>query len=467
MLTFLASGLMFTTVYSNTPLWTFKPHTSPIITVTKGGSKQILYTIRNQSTKPKILLMSPIAGVSQSAPCVLPAKGSCTLTLNINGSSLKGDVLGGPVLCQRGNKLQCYQPSKVNSLHITLASKYSVGGSITGLSGTVTLQNNGANPTPISKDGSFTFSTLIGQGTPYAVTVRTQPTGQSCTVANGSGIMRKANVTNVRVSCTTDTAILSFPLTGTIPVNSGFSSFTVTNTSSTPAYNVKATLPISWSGVTQDFSNCAMIPPASAAPNNTCTLQFTSTTPYIAQGGIPITGDNVSSSTTTAFAFTVSSYLVWSVDSINSVSVIDTSNLPVTQWGNQVVTNANSPTDGLGNTGIINGTIGIGASAAVDCYNSNAGGANPGDWYLPAICQMGGAGQGAGCVAGLANIYTNLAQLGFGDFSPILFFWSSTESTIDPANTAWIEGFTSDFQSDLFFKTNAFFAPRCARTLPF
>ncbi len=51
-------------------------------------------------------------------PCQLPAKGNCTLTLTINGSGLHGDVLGGPVLCQQGNDLQCYQPSSVNTLRI-------------------------------------------------------------------------------------------------------------------------------------------------------------------------------------------------------------------------------------------------------------------------------------------------------------------------------------------------------------
>src|SRR6202012_4256715 len=37
----------------------------------------------------------------------------------------------------------------------------------------------------------------------YSVTVKTQPSGQSCTVANGTGTMGAADVTNIVVNCTT------------------------------------------------------------------------------------------------------------------------------------------------------------------------------------------------------------------------------------------------------------------------
>ena len=34
------------------------------------------------------------------------------------------------------------------------------------------------------------------------MTVKTSPAGQSCTVANGSGTVGSANITNVAVTCT-------------------------------------------------------------------------------------------------------------------------------------------------------------------------------------------------------------------------------------------------------------------------
>ena len=38
-------------------------------------------------------------------------------------------------------------------------------------------------------------------GSAYAVTVSSQPTGQICTVSNGSGTIATADVTDVAVSC--------------------------------------------------------------------------------------------------------------------------------------------------------------------------------------------------------------------------------------------------------------------------
>jgi 6-phosphogluconolactonase (cycloisomerase 2 family) len=80
-------------------------------------------------------------------------------------------------------------------------SQYTIGGAVTGLSGTgLVLQDNGGDNLSVSQSGNFTFATKVNSGGAYAVTVMTQPTGQTCTVANGSGTAT-ANVTNVAVSC--------------------------------------------------------------------------------------------------------------------------------------------------------------------------------------------------------------------------------------------------------------------------
>ena len=76
---------------------------------------------------------------------------------------------------------------------------YTIGGTVTGLTGRgLVLQDNGGNNLAVSASGSFTFSTAVASA--YSVTVLTQPTGQSCTVTNGSGTA-SANVTNVQVTC--------------------------------------------------------------------------------------------------------------------------------------------------------------------------------------------------------------------------------------------------------------------------
>jgi subtilisin-like proprotein convertase family protein len=97
---------------------------------------------------------------------------------------------------------------------ISLLNVYTVGGTITGLSGTVVLQNNSSNNLAVSANGAFTFTTRLTSGSAYAVTVLTQPVGpsQTCTVTNGSGTVGSTNVTNVSVSCTTN----SFTIGGTV-----------------------------------------------------------------------------------------------------------------------------------------------------------------------------------------------------------------------------------------------------------
>jgi large repetitive protein len=81
---------------------------------------------------------------------------------------------------------------------------FTVGGSVTGLSGSVVLRLNGGNDLTVNAPGSFTFATQLATGASYAVTLASQPSTQVCGpgVTNGTGAIGSANVTNVAVSCT-------------------------------------------------------------------------------------------------------------------------------------------------------------------------------------------------------------------------------------------------------------------------
>lgn len=83
------------------------------------------------------------------------------------------------------------------------ATTYTVGGTVGGLSGTVVLQNNADDDLTLTADGAFMFTTALADAATYAVTVLTQPTGQTCTVSDGTGTISAANVTNVTVTCGT------------------------------------------------------------------------------------------------------------------------------------------------------------------------------------------------------------------------------------------------------------------------
>ena len=78
-----------------------------------------------------------------------------------------------------------------------------VGGAVTGLTSgqSVTLLDNGGGTLAVTSNSSFTFATGLAAGASYAVTVGVQPTGQSCSVTNGTGKMAGSAVTNVAVSC--------------------------------------------------------------------------------------------------------------------------------------------------------------------------------------------------------------------------------------------------------------------------
>jgi len=81
------------------------------------------------------------------------------------------------------------------------ATTYTVGGSVSGLNGSLVLQNNGGDDLNILADGPFTFSTALNDSDPYAVTVLSKPADQDCVVLNGSGTISSANVTDVQVIC--------------------------------------------------------------------------------------------------------------------------------------------------------------------------------------------------------------------------------------------------------------------------
>lgn len=109
--------------------------------------------------------------------------------------------------------------SNVTSVAVTcVASSFTVGGSVTGLASgaSLVLRNNGTNDLPIGTNGPFAFTARIASGSPYAVTVATQPTTppQACTVSFGAGTVASANVTNVVVTCVTGAYLVGGTVTG-------------------------------------------------------------------------------------------------------------------------------------------------------------------------------------------------------------------------------------------------------------
>ena len=110
------------------------------------------------------------------------------------------------------------QGADVTTVTVTCATDtFKVGGKVSGLVGSgLVLQNNGGDDYAVTADGPFQFVTALISGSSYAVTIKTQPTNptQTCVLANATGNGTNANITNVTVSCTTDTYMIGGRLTG-------------------------------------------------------------------------------------------------------------------------------------------------------------------------------------------------------------------------------------------------------------
>ena len=107
--------------------------------------------------------------------------------------------------------------SEVSDFRRPPSALFSVGGSITGLgTGLTVVLRNAVTGEDLSRstNGAYTFATAQASGASYNVSVLTQPTGQTCTVANASGTVASANVGNVNVSCTGNTYTVRGSLSG-------------------------------------------------------------------------------------------------------------------------------------------------------------------------------------------------------------------------------------------------------------
>jgi hypothetical protein len=120
-----------------------------------------------------------------------PTGQTCSVT-NGSGTNLSGNVSTVQVTCT--------------------TNTYTIGGAVGGLTGSNTVglkltdTTSSTSQTIASQaNGSFTFGTALNFGDGWNVTVATQPTGQTCSITNGSGTNLSANVTNVSVTCTTNT----------------------------------------------------------------------------------------------------------------------------------------------------------------------------------------------------------------------------------------------------------------------
>ena len=97
-------------------------------------------------------------------------------------------------------------------------SFYTINASVTGLAGTglkLRNNNNAGDELTLVSNTTYSFTTKVANGMPYAVTVQTQPTNlsQTCVVTGGAGNISNSDVT-ASVTCTTNQFTVGGNVTG-------------------------------------------------------------------------------------------------------------------------------------------------------------------------------------------------------------------------------------------------------------
>ena len=119
------------------------------------------------------------------------------------------------------------------------ATNDTISVTVTGLTGTLVMQDDKADTLTFTAAGTQTFATLYPSGSTYSVSVKTQPTGQTCLLSGNATGTITAN-TIVTATCTTSTtndtiSVAVTGLTGTLVMQDDKAD-TLTFTNSTQAF---------------------------------------------------------------------------------------------------------------------------------------------------------------------------------------------------------------------------------------
>jgi hypothetical protein len=82
-----------------------------------------------------------------------------------------------------------------------VTNTYDLTGTVSGLDADGLVLVNGPDRVVVPKGAPSVAFAKVADGAPYGITVLTQPTGRTCSVANGVGTMGSGPVSNVQVTC--------------------------------------------------------------------------------------------------------------------------------------------------------------------------------------------------------------------------------------------------------------------------
>ncbi len=180
---------------------------------TVGGSA--VADVAVDCTTDHFAVNATVSGLATGNTVVLQNNGADDLTVTADstqtfagsvasGSAYAVSVVGNPSgqTCTVTNGSGTIGAADVTATVTCVQAIYSVKANVVGLSGSITLRDNGGDDLTLTNNGTATFATQILSGGAYAVTVSAQPSGQYCTVQNGTGTIGSADVT-ATVTCAT------------------------------------------------------------------------------------------------------------------------------------------------------------------------------------------------------------------------------------------------------------------------
>jgi len=467
-----------------------------------------------------------------------------------------------------------------------------VGGIVTGLTGTVVLQNNGTDDLSIASDGGFTFSNSMDTGAAYNATVLTQPATQTCTISSGAGVIGSSDVTDVAVTCINHPSSTTLSISASTlalanncqPASSCVTAqssaltgnprkIIVTNTGTSTAQNLSAlsaglptgtSISSTCSGTLAAGDSCTITVAPGSMASSSCQTGIAPT-----PGSVTVSGSNSSQVTSNVVVLTYGCQyqggFVYSLDDTTAdtgsiggkvVSLMDQA-APYIASGPQatsLIWSSNgagassadvsndivpliSETSGVSDShataqvsfdswyantstfpfpamsafsacdGAVDGACNSGNIQAIyNSYQTNHGvGAPPyvlspgptpptyyaagsctatinsySDWYLPAICEVDALNVDVVCPAGTQSMLGSLSFLIGDDNAPSPetscsppsgtsclagFYWTSTQSSLNPRVTTWAEMFTAGGSSQTSVAKDTPLGVRCSRAL--
>jgi len=120
-------------------------------------------------------------------------------------------------------------------------SNYTISVAVTGLTGTLVMQDSQSDTLTFTTNTTQTFAKSYASGSTYTVTVKTQPSGQTCTLSsNASGTI----TSNITVTATCTTGVVDYTisvavtgLTGTLVVQDNLGASLTFTTNTTKAFS--------------------------------------------------------------------------------------------------------------------------------------------------------------------------------------------------------------------------------------